>query len=478
MKSAAKRAQTTWGKFGALLFCAMLGQLLHGGLRAAEPAAAPATASEAKKSEAVLQFLDGSTLHGSLIGIQAGRTLSWQHPAALGPLNFTATNLASIRFENATFAAPEFRPTCRFFFRNGDEVMGNLISLTNDNTKLESWVGGNLEAARSSLEAVVFSSKGYKLIYEGPTGSKGWRTGRNPRSWEYKDGAFIANGADLLGRDFGLNTSCVIEFDLAWTSNFSLTMTLYAQAIDRFDYTSNAYLLYLGPSAVNLQRVQAGSGATLLGQSQIPAMLRKSRIHFEIRCNTEDATISLFADGAFVQRWRDPTGFVAKGTGFVFFSQVEPKGLKLSNIRVAEWDGRFEPDVLANLPATQDVVLLANRDKVVGEIASIGDGKMTMLVKSNALDIPLNRITQLRFKTPPTALPPDNPWLVRATFPGGESVMFSLENWNADKVIGRSKIFGDVSFQPKNIRLLQWNVNKKNASNSVDEEEYDWPEFE
>ncbi|MGV3773737.1 MAG: hypothetical protein ACO1QB_12605 [Verrucomicrobiales bacterium] len=451
-----------------------LGFLLAGSL--ALQAATPANTT-ATNSNALLQFLDGSSLHGNLAGIEAGKNLAWKHPAATDLLNFTATNLSSVRFESATFAAPEFRPTCRFYFRNGDEVIGNLISISNQTTRLESWIGGNLEAARASMESITFSTRGYKLLYEGPNGTNGWRTGRNPRSWEYRDGTFIANGADLLGRDFGLTTSSTIEFDLAWNSNFSLSITLYAQAIDRFDYSSSAYLLYLGPAAVNLQRVQAGAGASLLGQAQIPSMLRKSKTHFEIRCNKEDATISLFADGAFVQRWRDPSGFVAKGTGVVFFSQVEPKGMKISNIRVAEWDGRFEPDILANLPPTEDVVLLANHDRVMGQIKQITDGKMTMMVKTNSLDIPLARVTQIRFKQEKEEPLPNQPWQVRASFPGGESVMFQLEKWDAEKVSGNSKIFGDVAFKPETIRQLQFNITKKNPG-TENEDELDWPEFE
>jgi hypothetical protein len=236
---------------------------------------------------------------------------------------------------------------------------------------------------------------------------------------------------------------------------------LYAQVIDRFDYSSSAYLIYLGNGAISVQRVQAGAGAVMLGQNQIPEMYRKNKMRFEIRCNKEDATITLYADGKLVQRWKDNSqgGFVAKGGGIVFFSQVEARSLKLTNIRVAEWDGRFEPDSMTNLPPGQDVVFLANRDKVFGKVLALEETKATVEARQAKLDIPLERVTQIRFAkadAETNTLPNE----VRASFPGGESVVFNMEKWNGAEVKGTSRTFGPLTFDPKGIRELQFNLNR------------------
>jgi hypothetical protein len=439
-----------------------------------------ATNSPATPPEGLLQFIDGSVLHGRLESIQTDQGLTWNYRSAKQPLLFAPTNLATVRFEQAQSAASNFQPNCRFQFQNGDEVIGNLISLQKDTATLESWFGGKLEAPRDSLEAILFSAKAYKLIYEGPTGIEGWRMGRNQRSWEYRDGTFIANGADLLGRDFGLTGSSTLEFDLAWNGAFNLNITLYAQVIDRFDYSTSAYLIYLGTGAVSVQRVQAGAGAFMLGQSQVPSMLRKNKMHFEIRSNKDDATITLLADGQFIQRWRDASGFVAKGGGIVFYSQVEPRGLKLSNIRVAEWEGRFEPETLTNVPPTSDVVFLANKDRVIGEFQKIEEGKLTIKAKQTTLDIPLSRVTQIRFADSKSSASQTNPWDVRASFPGGETVGFELVKWDAEQVTGKSPVFGSVAFKPRTIRQLQFNPRRPTAAAAApaDDSDRDIPEFE
>jgi hypothetical protein len=420
----------------------------------------------------ILQLTDSSTLHGSLASISETNGLVWRHPAAKEPLQFFATNIHLVRFENAEAPTHGFTPTCRFQFKNGDELMGNIRDLSDGKLRFQSWFGDNIEAALPVLEAILFSARGYNLLYEGPTNTNGWRIGRNPRSWEYKDGAFVANGADLLGRDFGLTGSSSLEFDLSWNSAFSLSITLYAQVIDRFDYSSSAYLLYLGTGSVSVQRVQAGAGAIMLGQAQIPEMLRRNKMRFEIRCNKEDATISLFADGRFIQRWKDSSqgGFVAKGGGIVFFSQVDTRALRLSNIRVSEWDGRFEPDSMTNLPTDLDIVFLANRDKVFGKVLSIEPTKATVEAKQTKLDIPLERVTQIRFAK---AASETNLFArdVRATFPGGESVVFKLEQWDSARtngVKGVSRTFGPLAFDPQKIRQLQFNLERTLVTEDAD----------
>ena len=426
---------------------------------------------------ALLQLLDGSTLHGSLDSITSRNGLQWEYPAAAQPLQLRLTNIASVRFEQAEGGQHPADLASRFYFKNGDEIIGNLNGIENGQAAIETWFGKDVRAPIAALSSVSFSAKGYRLLYEGPNGIDGWKTGRNPRSWTYQDGAFVANGADLLGRDFGLSDSASLEFDLAWNGAFSLSITLFAETIDRFDYSSSAYLIYLGLSTVSVQRVQRGTGAVLLGQTQVPGMLQRNQMHFEIRCNKDDATIALYADGEFVQKWKDNTGFVAKGSGIVFFSQSEPRAMKLSNIRVAEWEGKFEPELLTNAPPEMDVVFLANRDKVMGQVNAVAEGKMNIDTKQGKLDIPLERITQVHFReqgAPPETLAPGP---VRAAFPGGESLGFDLHTWQAGQVTGQSTIFGTVTFDTDRIRQLKFGPPERTAS-SEDKIDQQFPGFE
>ena len=291
-------------------------------------------------------------------------------------------------------------------------------------------------------------------------------------------GTLIANGADILGRDFGLTNSSSLEFDLAWSGTFSLTVTVYAQTIERFDYSTSAYVFYFNPGGVSIQRIQAGAGAMMLGRADIPELLNKNRARLEIRSNREEGTLSLFVNGNLVQRWKDTRGFVSNGTGVVFYSQVESPTLKLSNIKLSEWDGRFEPEITSTNKLTEDVVFLANKDKVIGKVEGLDENKLRVQSHSTALQIPLSPVTEIYFANTDVSDTKDTPWAVRASFPGGEMISFQLNKWSASEVTGMSANFGPVAFNPRAIRFLQFNPNRVEQT-ADDPSDKDWiPELD
>lgn len=427
----------------------------------------------------VLQMFDGTSLHGNLQSISTEQGVAWSFAAANKPIVLKPDNLSTIRFENVEATNRSNQPTCRFRFHNGDELLGDLVGIEGDMATIRSSFGGDLKSPKKAFSSLQFSAHGFRVLYEGPNGPNEWKTGRTGHGWTYRDGSLIANGADILGKDFGLTNSSSLEFDLAWSGAFSLTVTVYASTIERFDYSSSAYVFYFNPGAVSIQRIQAGAGAMMLGRAEIPVMAQKNQARLEIRSNREEGTLSLFANGALVQRWKDPRGFVSNGTGVVFYSQVESPTLKLSNIKLSEWDGRFEPDINSTNAITQDMVFLANKDKVVGKVEGYGDGKLRVQTQNTALNIPLTRVTEVYFANTHAIAEKQSPWAVRASFPGGETVSFKLQQWTADQVTGASANFGPVAFNPRGIRYLQFNPDRATARAEANEDNVDWiPELD
>lgn len=434
--------------------------------------------SLAAPAPGLLQLFDGTSLHGTLESISTKDGVAWDFPAAQGPLVLRPDNISGIRFESVVSTNRPNKPTCRFRFHNGDEVLGDLVGIEGDNAVIQSWFGGQLKSPKRAFSSLQFSSHGFKVLYEGPNGPDEWKTGRTGHGWVYKDGTLIANGADILGRDFGLTNSSSLEFDLAWSGTFSLTVTVYAQTIERFDYSTSAYVFYFNPGGVSIQRIQAGAGAMMLGRADIPELLNKNRARLEIRSNREEGTLSLFVNGNLVQRWKDSRGFVSNGTGVVFYSQVESPTLKLSNIKLSEWDGRFEPEITSTNKLTEDVVFLANKDKVIGKVEGLDENKLRVQSHSTALQIPLSRVTEIYFANTDASDAKESPWAVRASFPGGEMISFQLNKWSASEVTGMSANFGPVAFNPRAIRFLQFNPDRVEQT-ADDPADKDWiPELD
>ena len=431
------------------------------------------TNSPTEKSGELLELLDGSALHGRLRSIDSEKGLSWEHAGAKQPIEFKPENLAWIRFSSAEKSElKNSESTCQFRFANGDEFFGNLLSMDENELELQTWFGGKFKTPRALVRSLRFIPKGVTAIYEGPTGLEGWQLGKNLNSpgWEYLDGSFIGNSLGTIGRDLKLPDASRLEFDLAWNAPFTLLFSYYTGAFDGFNYSSSSYMFYLAPGTISLQRINAGVGTTTIGRSEpVAAMLAKKKAHLEFRANKEESFIEVLVDGKTVNQWKDQAGWVAKGSGILFYAQTEGAGMKISNLKVSEWDGRPGSEIATNALSREDQIYLVNHDKVSGKVTRLRDGKLQFAAAETSLDIPLSRVTQIFFANADTNSIAPSPWEIQASVSGGGTISFALEKWNNEKVFGQNKNFGKISLNPQSIRQIQFNPGKpKLASDEID----------
>ncbi|MFN7138179.1 MAG: hypothetical protein ACK4UN_02450 [Limisphaerales bacterium] len=409
---------------------------------------------ESPTSGEILEFSDGSILHGNLKGIDKTRGVTWEHPDALEPIEFRPGKLQQIRFHKNV--SPSGQMPCRIAFRNGDELYGELLSLDENGAKVNTRFGKNLQVKRSALESVTFLAKHFSVLYEGPVGTEGWNTGRGGQPWRYREGSFVTEHVGSIGRNFDLPEASNIEFDITWEGQLGLIIQAYTDNVDRFDYSSASYMFYINANSIGVQRVSPETGISNLGNAPLPETARNNSFRLELRASREESTLAVYVNGTLVNKWKDSVGFAGKGSGALFFSQHEGPRLKLSNIRVSEWDGKFEDTRTAELPRTQDVVHLANRDTVDGKLTTLQNGKIKFSTSDTPLEIPLQRITQIQFANSETLPEREGPWAVRAALTGGEKLSFELDRWSTEKVSGTNSSFGRMDFSPANIRTLQF----------------------
>lgn len=436
----------------------------------------PASAKpESRPFTGLLQFLDGSLLHGALTSVESERGIRWEHPEAKQPIDFRPANLSSIHFDKVLSDMTRSPYKCRFRFKNGDELFGNLLSLDGESVELESWLGARLKTPRAAVDSISFLSKGYTVLYEGPSSLEGWQQGSGQKPWQYRDGELVAAGVGLLGRDMKLTGSCGVEMDLAWNGNFSLVLILYTDTLNRFDYGVNTYMFYLGPGYISAQKVQANTGISQLGpQAQIPGAVKKSKMHLELRANKEEATFTVLVDGNVIQTWRDPGGFNASGKGIVFFSQMDGPSIRLSNLRVSEWDGKLDLLPSPEERTTDDQLRLINRDRVTGDLAVLKNGRFAVKVGDTPLEIPMERVTQLHFGGTNRLAAARTPWEVRTFLAGGGNISFNLEKWNEREVSGRSVNFGPLTFNSRSVRQVHFNLDRQADATGEAQQEDDW----
>ncbi len=427
-----------------------------------------ASGKQKAAASAILRLLDGSELHGDLLGLEMGKHLEWRHPAAAGPIRFNTDRVESIRLSpsQAVLNLPDSR--CLFRFHNGDAIFGDLQHLDSETLKLRTWLGDELAPKRKAVRSITFFPGGYSVLYAGPTGLEGWNRGREPGTWQYHDGAFVTRGGGTIGRKFELKESTSVEFDIAWNGRFGLVVALQTEMVHDLNYRSSAYKFYIRPGAVSVQRIKAGDRINTLGQAQLPKMLHENQVRLGIRANRADASLTLTMDGEVVKRWNDKQGFAGEGRGIVFGAQRSGPMVRISNLKVATWQGNFTPLQATNKVVEADRMHLVNHDEVQGNLKRLEGNEFQMETPHLDLGIPKPRVSQVYFGSTNQVSKSLQKGEVRAHFWGGGSISFRLDKWAKESVVGSSPQFGPLEFDPRSIRSVDFNLKDHHeASNRI-----------
>jgi hypothetical protein len=408
----------------------------------------------------VIEFVDGSMLHGRLQNMDVDHGLAWENPSAKNPIHFQPGHIDFIRFAQAD--TMKLAPTCHLRFANGDDLFGSITSLDSDQLGLSTWFGGTMTIPRSAIRGITFLSKNYSMIYEGPYDANGWVFGiaNMPQSWTYHDGWFTSQGTGTLGRELSVTNSSTVEFDLGWSGQLELEVQLYTDALERMERNNGSCVLRFTPNQIILEQWRSIGGPRNYGAAPLPDTGGKNKIRVTIQCNQDEGTLSVFVNDALAKVWKDEAGLRAGGSGILFQQEGFAGGtVKLGNIRVSQWEGAYDPDTTS--PATNsDSIHFVNHDRAAGKIAGIKDGKVTLALGDTTLNIPLQRVTQINFAAAKDVAEAANPWEVRAHFPGGGSLSFQLQKWDDTTISGRSPVFGLLAFQARAIREMEFNLNR------------------
>jgi hypothetical protein len=460
----------------------------------ANPAAAATDAAPA--SADVLQFLDGTLLHGALKGVDAGRGLRWEHPDAKTEFDLMPAHVDFVRFHQARSLA--LTPACHIRFAGGDDLFGSLVSLDGETLEFNAWFGGTLKIPRAAIQTITFLPKNYSIVYEGPADGSDWVIGGGrqnaatqrimlngnvvivggaqvifgesadvarsgppgPLNWTYRDGSFVTAGAGTLARNFNLAGSSTVEFDLACNGPFNLLLALYSATLDRIEMNNKSLVVELDSGQIALLRAGLAGANELRSVILTNLNMSSKPARVTLHCNQEEGSLTALVDGVEVKRWTDLGSFNNMGTGFVVQNQMAGRTVQLSHFRVSKWEGKNEPGLTSAATTNADLLFFINHDKAAGKIQSITGGTVEANLGGSVLRIPSERVRQIDFAQSSAMPEPRGPWEVRAVFPGGGSVSFQLEKWDGDSVAGHSALFGSLSFQPGSIREMEFNLDR------------------
>ncbi len=429
------------------------------------PAQTPPQSNAAPDS---LLFRDGDLLYGELLAINPQNAVRWRHPDAAQPIEFKPDTIAQIDFPQPKNSTAPASNACRVLLANGDSLDGGLLSYDREVLALQTWYAGRLSIPRASLQSLVLIRPS-PAIFDGITGLEGWTQAASAAAmpgdtgqWTYRNGAFYASKVSSIARDLKLPDVAEIQFDLAWKGALNLAVALYTDSLQPVqlnlkeqapDFGGFYSFRFQSSVIVDMIAIKKLDPLRDLGQVILPSLNSKDRVHVDLRVSKPQHKIALALDDALIKEWVDPQGFIGEGTAMRFVQNLGSV-VKLSNLRITQWDGFFE-DTAASADTT-DVCWLENGKRTECAIESIGNGKMAIRTTNGPVEIPLDQLNAINFAHRQPGPAQTEAATVRATFAQGGGLSFILESWRKNEMIIRSADFGKARLNPAAFTRLQF----------------------
>jgi hypothetical protein len=311
------------------------------------------------------------------------------------------------------------------------------------------------------------------VVFDSLTSMDGWTQGNAVKGlptesgqWTYRNGAFYSDKAASIARDLKLPAQSRIQFDMVWRGPLSLAIALYTDSLQPIllsekengpDFGGFYSLRFQNTVFVSLTPIRKKGPLLSLGEPVIiQSLTQKDRVHVDLRMSKADRRVALFLDGGLIKDWIDPGGFAGEGTGIRFVNNQAGCAVKISNLRVSQWNGVLDETSAESLDPAHDVVTLESGGKVSGAVLSIANGQIAMLTTAGATNVPLAGASGIEFAPYQGQAPPASAVNTHATFVQGGSVTFELLAWRPDGVEGLSPDFGKVTFDPAAFDRLQF----------------------
>ena len=434
-----------------------------------------AVASDTPQS--TIHFTNGDWLRGTLAAYDQSGGVSWEHPDAGGVMQFNISRVTELTLDGE---APDALPPgnlCEVMLVNGDHFRGNLTGTTKQHYLLDTWHAGKLQLARKSVRKIAPLPRGLKTIFQGPENDDGWTHGKitnetigESGNWRYHNGGFHAKPAASIAKDLKLPDRSRLSFDLEWNGSLHLAFALYTDTLHPISLSTKEdepdfggfYSIQLNSYSVNLLPVKKHEPLTYLGQATLPGFRNETNSHIEFFASKPEKMIAVSINGKVIRKWTDHDGFVGEGTGVRIVHQGRG-AVRIANLRVEEWDGRFQEPPTQQIGAVNDLVKLINNDRMEGMVIGIIDDKLQVKTAEGEFPVPLDRVKQIEPATTKTILDMPLKQRVITHLSDGSQMTFVLDRWSKDGVEASSPGFGKATFRPESIMRMEFQAHLARA---------------
>ena len=439
-------------------------------------------------ADAVVRFANDDRLEGRIESLSP-ESLTLSSPILENPASFHLDKVLEVGLE-AVYRDVDADHEAVVTLTKGDVVRGQLAAVTDDVVSLDTWFAGRLDLKRGMVAGIRIEPRRDDLVYHGPESLDGWVASGKPGAWNYRRLAFVSTSEGGIARPDVLPDVCSVSFDIAWKAEALALKVFLLTDEPESDNPESGYEISIQRRSVYLRNC---SKQRYLGSASSSGALRENtRARIELRASSKTGKVVMLVNDEVIESWDDPDVGEGRFGHTLHFVAPDPGPLRISNIRVAEWDGvasepvppqgfgnRMRMRGLLDEPAEDNPqaeddgrMKLANSDSIDGTVTSIADGVITLDTKLGEIEVPVSRFRTL-------ALAPveyDEAILrngdVRAWFPDRTSMVFRLDGVNGDKITGSSQNFGTAEFDIRAFSRIEFEIHNPQYEDKRGDE--DW----
>jgi hypothetical protein len=315
-----------------------------------------------------------------------------------------------------------------------------------------------------------------KVVYEGPRDGGEWtHPDDDDSTWNFEDGALVAEGQAFASRDVKLPESFNLKYELEWERNAMPSLQVYfCDPLVAVGERCDRYYLQFGSAGLELKRESATGKryTTIAFVNRMPGEFPDRKLRVELQVDRRDSSLRLMLDDKAEGEFKDPVGSAPAGGGMALVSQASDGVVQsLRGIAVRENDAtpqrhRAERRVAVN----RDSMITRKDERWTGELVGIAatNAGRVLSFKSDfgdkLVELPEADVSTVFFpqSADDSALVPEVSYLLRVA--DGGVLRIASCRFAEDVAIVNHPLLGSLNLGREKLRVIEKAVPMENKA--------------
>ena len=421
-----------------------------------------------------IRFFDGSELRGAMLKLDQKKNLFWKHESSSDPIRFKFRAIESMILDRTLpdGQKEERRNLLRIHMHNGDQLRCNFKKLDKDSLLVGTGFANEISIPLKNLRRMEFLPPSHEILFDSAEGLSKWKSS-NRKSWTAEDGDLVSSYSGSTGTILPKKDAIGVEFQATWERSFYLALRFFSDS-DGASYGNTGYHLSFSNNRLNLQankRTKGRINRETIGSTTINEITSSKSARIAVFAHRENKEFIVMVNNREVARWKDASeDYYPDGNGMLFINQSGSSYLRLKELSISGWDGKFFPQsgTRKREDGQKQFAVFKNGDSTDVSASSGQDDSFSLETKRGTFQVTQERLRSLDFPEPTeeTTSEPTSEQLFLKRSLGRLS--FNLLSLSDDSLTGTHPSFGKFSIPLSVVKRMNCNQTLKTVREYLD----------